>query len=337
MGIVSWIVGSVEGYLATAGETAFGALLGSVGTIGMAMATLAVVFVALNAMLQVKSIDLRTAVMLGVKLALVGIFARNWAEFNSVTNAIVSGSEHLAGVIVGAAGGLGDGSAGHFAQQFDAIISDLIDTANSIGNAMNWVGGAFFTTIAFILLAAMGAAAGLMIVFAKLMITFYVSIAPIMITMSLLNATKDYFQNWLTGIISYAFYPIVIAAVFSIIISMSDQMASNVNSGDLATLGQAIPFFAMIIMAFFAIFLIPVIMRQITGNIQLTSAMSGPMAALGTLSAARMAGLMGRPGPVQPAGPGTGGATRGPAPAGGGSAAAGANARMARSVRLAGR
>jgi len=147
--------------------------------------------------------------------------------------------------------------------------------------------------------------------------------------MSLLNATKDYFQNWLTGIISYAFYPIVIAAVFSVIISMSDQMASNVNSGDLATLGQAIPFFA--------IFLIPVIMRQITGNIQLTSAMSGPMAALGTLSAARMAGLMGRPGPIQPAGPGAGGATRGPAPAGGGSAAAGANARMARSARLAGR
>ena len=144
MGIVSWIVGSVEGYLATAGETAFGALLGAVGTIGMAMATLAVVFVALNAMLQVKSIDLRTAVMLGVKLALVGIFARNWAEFNSVTNAIVGGSEHLAGVIVGAAGGLGDGSAGHFAQQFDAIISDLIDTANNIGSAMNWVGGAFF-------------------------------------------------------------------------------------------------------------------------------------------------------------------------------------------------
>ena len=114
-------------------------------------------------------------------------------------------------------------------------------------------------------------------------------------------------------------------------------MASNVNSGDLATLGQAIPFFAMIIMAFFAIFLIPVIMRQITGNIQLTSAMSGPMAALGTLSAARMAGLMGRPGPVQPAPPGAGGATRGAMPQGGGSAAAGANARMARSARLAGR
>jgi type IV secretion system protein VirB6 len=337
MGIVSWIVSSVEGYLASAGQTAFGALLGSVGTIGMAMATLAVVFVALNAMLQVKSIDLRTVVMLGVKLALVGIFARNWAEFNSVTNAIVGGSEHLAGVIVGAAGGTGDGSASNFAEQFDRIIANLIDTANNIGSAMNWVGGAFFTTIAFITLAAMGAAAGLMIVFAKLMITFYVSIAPVMITMSLLNATKDYFQNWLTGIISYAFYPIVIAAVFSVIISMSDQMATNVNSGDLATLGQAIPFFAMIIMSFFAIFLIPVIMRQITGNIQLTSAMSGPMAALGTLSAARMAGFMGRPAPVQPGGPGAGGVTRGPSPAGGAGTASAAASRMARSARLAGR
>ncbi|WP_071796437.1 type IV secretion system protein [Natronohydrobacter thiooxidans] len=336
-GIVSWIVGTVDGYLDGAGETTFGALVSSVGTIGMAMATLAVIFVALNAMLQVKSIDLRTAVMLGVKLALVGIFARNWAEFNSVTNAIIGGSERLAGVMVGAAGGQGNGSAQNFAAQFDRIISDYIGMANSIGSAMNWVGGAVFTNIAVIILAAMGAAAGLMMVFAKLMITFYVSIAPIMITMSLLNATKDYFQNWLTGIISYAFYPIIIAAVFSVIISMSRSMAANVNAGDLATLGQAIPFFAMIIMAFFAIFLIPVIMRQITGNIQLTSAMSGPMAALGTLSAARMAGLIGRPGPVQPAGPGAGGATRGPAPAGGGSAAARANARMARSARLAGR
>ena len=328
-GIVSWIVGTVDGYLDGAGETTFGALVSSVGTIGMAMATLAVVFVALNAMLQVKSIDLRTAVMLGVNLALVGIFARNWAEFNSVTNAIVGGSERLAGVMVGAAGGQGNGSAQNFAAQFDRIISDYIGMANSIGSAMNWVGGAVFTNIAVIILAAMGAAAGLMMVFAKLMITFYVSIAPIMITMSLLNATKDYFQNWLTGIISYAFYPIIIAAVFSVIISMSRSMAANVNSGDLATLGQAIPFFA--------IFLIPVIMRQITGNIQLTSAMSGPMAALSTLSAARMAGLMGRPGPIQPAGPGAGGATRGPAPAADSSAAAGANARMARSARLAGR
>ena len=336
MGIVSWIVGSVEGYLASAGQTAFGALLGAVGMIGMAMATLAVVFIALNAMLQVRSIDLRTAVLLGVKLALVGIFARNWAEFNSVTNAIVGGSEYLAGVIVGAAGGAGDGSASNFAHQFDAIIGDLVLTANNIGGAMNWVGGAFFTTVAFIVLAAMGASAGLMIVFAKLMITFYVSIAPIMITMSLLNATKDYFQNWLTGLISYAFYPIVIAAVFSVIISMSTQMASNVNSGDLATLGQAIPFFAMIIMAFFAIFLIPVIMRQITGNIQLTSVMSGPMAALSTLSAARMAGLTGRPAPMPPLPPGAGGATRGPTPPPGG-AAAGASARLARSARLAGR
>ncbi len=339
-GIVTWIVGTVDGYLNDAGETVFGSLIGTVGQIGMAMATMAVVMVALNAMLQVRAVDLRTSVLLGIKLGLVGIFALNWAQFNSVASAIIGGMESLAGVMVGAAGGSSDGSAAGFAAAFDDLIWDYIEMANQIGNSMNWVGGAFFTNLAAIMLGAMGAAAGLMLVFAKLMITFYVSIAPIMIVMSLLTATKDYFQNWLTGLVSYAFYPIVIAAVFAVIIAMAQNMASNVMGGDLATLGQAIPFLAMMVMAFFAIFLIPVIMRQITGNIQLTSIMSGPMAALSVMSAARMAGLRLPQGNSPPSGGGPGGVTqtqpiRGPA--GGVGAGAAASARAARSARLAGR
>lgn len=339
-GIVSWIVGSVDQYLANAGETTFGALVGSVGQIGMAMATMAVVIVALNAMLQVRAVDLRTSVLLAVKLGLVGIFALNWAQFNSVATAIITGMEALAGVMVGAAGGTTDGSAAGFATAFDGVIWEYIQMANQIGSAMNWVGGAFFTNIAALMLGAMGAAAGLMMVFAKLMITFYVSIAPIMIIMSLLNTTKDYFQNWVTGLISYAFYPIIIAAVFSVIIAMGEEMADNVNSGDLATLGQALPFMAMMVMAFFGIFLIPMIMRQVTGNIQLTSVMSGPMAALSVMSAARMAGFR-MPGQNQgPTGGGSGGATQtqsptSPRPSGGTGAGAAASARAARSARLA--
>lgn len=339
-GIVSWIVGSVDGYLGNAAETTFGALVGSVGQIGMVMATMAVVIVALNAMLQVRAVDLKTSIYLAVKLGLVGIFALNWAQFNSVATAIITGMESLAGVMVGAAGGASDGSASGFATAFDNIIWDYIQMSNQIGSAMNWVGGAFFTNIAAFMLGAMGAAAGLMLVFAKLMITFYVSIAPIMIVMSLLTPTKDYFQNWLTGLISYAFYPIIIAAVFSVIIAMAGNMASNVMAGDLATFGQAIPFLAMMVMAFFAIFLIPMIMRQVTGNIQLTSAMSGPMAALSVMSAARMAGLR-MPGQNQgPTGGGSGAATQTqsptpPRPSGGMGAGAAASARAARSARLA--
>ncbi len=337
-GIVTWIVGSVDGYLNNAGETVFGSLVSTVGQIGMAMATMAVVIVALNAMLQVRAVDLRTSVLLGIKLGLVGIFALNWAQFNSVASAIIGGMESLAGVMVGSAGGSSDGSAAGFAAAFDDLIWDYIEMANQIGNGMNWVGGAFFTNLAAFMLGAMGAAAGLMLVFAKLMITFYVSIAPIMIVMSLLSATKDYFQNWLTGLVSYAFYPVVIAAVFAVIIAMAQNMASNVMGGDLATLGQAIPFLAMMVMAFFAIFLIPVIMRQITGNIQLTSIMSGPMAALSVMSAARMAGVR-LPQAPPPSG-GSGGVTQtqpSRGPTGGMGAGAAASARAARSARLAGR
>ena len=36
---------------------------------------------------------------------------------------------------------------------------------------------------------------------------------PIMIALSLFDATKDFFHRWVSTTISYAFYPIVIAAI----------------------------------------------------------------------------------------------------------------------------
>lgn len=338
-GPVSWFVSSVDGYLDAAGETVFGGVAGAIGDLVIAMATFAVILVALNAMLQVRAVDLRTSVILAVKIALVGIFALNYAQFNSVTNAIIGGSEAFAGAMVGAAGGVSDGSAAGLAREFDEIILALADVGNRISSSMQWVGGALFNLMIYGFLGVLGSLVGLMLVFAKLMITFYVAIAPIMIALSLLNATKDYFQNWLTGIVSYAFYPIIIAAVFSVIIGVNNAMIASMGSGT-ASLGETLPFIITVIMAIIGVFLIPVIMRQVTGNIQLTSVMSGPMAALSVMSAARMAGFR-MPGQNQgPTGGGSGGATQtqsptSPRPSGGTGAGAAASARAARSARLA--
>lgn len=340
-GPVSWFVSSVDGYLASAGETVFGGLAGAIGDLIIVLSTFAVMLVALNAMLQVRAVDLRTSIILGVKIALVGIFALNYAQFNTVTNAIIGGSEALAGVMVGAAGGVSDGSATGLASEFDEIIIAMADVGNNIASSMNWVGGALFNIMIYGVLGFLGSLIGLMLVFAKLMLTFYVSIAPIMIALSLINATKDYFQNWLTGIVSYAFYPLIIAAVFSVIIGVNNAMIAGI-SGGTASLGQTLPFMITIFMAIFGVFLIPVIMRQVTGNIQLTSVMSGPMAGLSVLSAWRMAGMRASGGNSNspPSGGGSGGVTqtqppRGPA--GGIGAGAAASARAARSSRLAGK
>lgn len=294
MGIVSWMTGSVNGYLDDIAGTTFGALANGLGTIFLLMATLAIVVVAVNAVMQYRSVDFRTTIILLLKISLIAIFSANWTQFNAVTGAIITAMESLAGIIMSSLGGGSDASAEHFSGEFDILVAFLQDVLNSAINSMNWVGGAVFAVFGAALLAVMAALAGIVIIFAKVMITFYVSIAPLMILLSMFSVTKDYFQSWLSGLISYAFYPVVIAAVFATIIGMMKQMTVLMGDPDAATsLGHLIPFVVMAFIAIVSIALIPMIVRQVSGNIQLASLTSAPMAGLSVLQAARLSGLLG--------------------------------------------
>ena len=138
----------------------------------------------------------------------------------------------------------------------------------------------------------MAAAAGLIICFSKIMMTFYVGIAPLMIILSIFPITYDYFRNWLSGFVSYAFYPVILAAVFSVVLGMVNRMIDQMGDPETASsLGQLMPFLVMILLCLASIAMVPLIVRQISGNVALMSPLSGPMTALSVLAAARMAGL----------------------------------------------
>lgn len=292
MAIVDWMVGTVDGYLDNVGQTNFGVLAAPVGVIGSLLATLAVAIVATNGVLQYRAVDFRITMITIFKLSLVAIFATNWAQFNIITDALISASENLAGLLMSSLGGSEDVSAEYFANEFDILISFLTKVLNAAGASMNWVGGAFFIAIGAILLGIMAASAGLIICFSKIMLTFYVGIAPLMIVLSIFTVTSDYFRNWLSGIISYAFYPVILAAVFSVVLGMVNQMIDRMGDPETASsLGQLMPFLVMILLCLASIAMVPLIVRQISGNISLASPMTGPMAALSTIAAARLAGL----------------------------------------------
>ena len=147
--------------------------------------------------------------------------------------------------------------------------------------------------------------------------------------MTIFKVTSDYFQNWLSGLISYMLYPLIMAAVFSVVFGMTNDIIDRI--GDVAaatTLGQLLPFIVMVLLAIGGIILVPMIVRQISGNITLASPMAAPMAAVGIMAAAKTAG-------VTAAATGIGTAV-GRSTAQGASAAAGAAARLARSNRIQG-
>lgn len=329
MAIVTWMVESSENFLNNISETTFGSLIGAAGAVGALMSTLAIILVAANASLQYRSVDARTSILLIFKLTLVSIFALNWTQFNLVTNAIESGIQTIAGQIIGSIGGSPSATAADFAGRFDEFLDYQQMVSNTAIERMNWVGGGVWGVVASFLLGVTAALAGAVIVFAKIMLTLYVGIAPVMIIMTIFKATSDYFENWLSGLISYMLYPLIMAAVFSVVFGMTDEIIDRMtNIAAVTSLGQLLPFIVMVFLAIIGILLVPMIVRQISGNITLASPMAAPMAAVGIMAAAKTAGVS------AVATGATTAAVR--TTTQGASAAAGAMARLARSNRIQG-
>ena len=87
MGVVSWMVGTADAFLADAAESQFGAVASNIGAIVLLMVTLSAIGLFINMAFQYRSMDGASFFWYLMKLMLVGLFAFNWVQFNAVANA----------------------------------------------------------------------------------------------------------------------------------------------------------------------------------------------------------------------------------------------------------
>jgi type IV secretion system protein VirB6 len=88
--------------------------------------------------------------------------------------------------------------------------------------------------------------------------------------------TKDYFARWLSALISFAIYPIVIAGVFATITGVSRALLAELGDPEGASnIGALLPFFMMVLMAKGFIIATPFIVRAISGNIMMPALSAG--------------------------------------------------------------
>jgi type IV secretion system protein VirB6 len=114
---------------------------------------------------------------------------------------------------------------------------------------------------------------GIVLIFAKMMLTLMLGLAPIMIALSLFDATKDFFHGGVSTSISYAFYPIVIAAMFSTVVGMANSLLAQLGDPNSATnIGSLVPFFVMVFLAKGFVAATPLIVRGISGNLMVAAA-----------------------------------------------------------------
>jgi type IV secretion system protein VirB6 len=276
MSVVTYFVESSQSYLDTAAETQFGAVAATVGTILALGTSLVLVLVFINVIYQYRALDGRTAFWLVVKIGLITLFALNWVQFNAVTSAILEGIDSIAGSLVASVGGGRPGPSGTFAEEFDTLITVLGDYLNAAGAELNWMAGALLDVLGVLMLSILGGLAAFILVASRLMIALLIGIAPVMIFLTLFDVTKDYFARWLSALISFAIYPIVVAGVFATITGVSRALLAELGDPeDASNIGALIPFFMMVLMAKGFIIATPFIVRTISGNIMMPALSAG--------------------------------------------------------------
>lgn len=276
MSVVTYFVETSQGYLESSAETQFGAVAETVGAILVVGTTLVVILVCINMIYQYRAMDGRTAFWLAVKVGLIGIFATNWVQFNAFSSAFLNGIDSVAGSLVASVGGGSPGPSGTFAEEFDQLIGELGEYLNAAGSELNWMAGAILDVLGVLLLSILGGLAAFVLVASRLMITLLIGIAPVMIFLTLFEVTKDYFTRWLSALVSFALYPIVVAGVFATITGVSSTLIEELGDPESASnIGALIPFFMMVLMAKGFIVATPFVVRAISGNIMMPALSAG--------------------------------------------------------------
>lgn len=270
MSVVALIVDSAERFLENAARSTFLGLVEASGTLVGYMAVLAVALVGINMMLQLRPMVWGHCISLMIKLALIGIFAWNWNQFWAVANGILSAIEAIAGEILASSG---DGLRGPtitdgFAVAIDDMLDRFAEAATTIGREMGgWFGTMIMMGISVLLIGSVAALSALMILFPKVVITVLLGLAPIMIAMTLFEATKGFFERWLSSCISWSLYPLFIASIFSIMLSMSNDMINRIGTDTYDGIGAFIPFIVIMILVIICVALLPSIVGSVSGNI----------------------------------------------------------------------
>jgi type IV secretion system protein VirB6 len=272
MAAVQAIVESAESFLTNAARSTFLGLVEASGTLIGYMAVLAVALVGINMMLQLRPMTWGHALGLMIKLALIGIFAWNWNQFWAVAGGIQKAIEATAGGILASSG---DGLSGPtitdgFASAIDKMMDKFTLAATNIAAEMGgWFVTAIVSGICLLLIGTISAISALLILFPKVVITVLLGLAPIMIALTLFEATKDFFQRWVSACISWSLYPLFIASIFSIMISMSTDLVGRIGTSNFASIGAFVPFIVLMILILLCMALLPSLVSSVSGNMQM--------------------------------------------------------------------
>jgi len=288
MGVVEDIVGSAKDQLDTVAESSFGAVLDGMGDLAAIMATLAVVMLGVNMILQYRPMSAGQIVVTFIKLIAIGSIGLVWGQFNMIASAVENGMDNIAAHLLGQFGGSRVPS-NNLAGAMDTFISTFAEKANQVLEPMGWMAGAIMSMVVFVSMGTIAALAALLLIFGQVMVTVYLGIAPIFIVLSMFEVTKDYFNRWLQGAVSYMLYPLVTAVMLGGLIRIVMGYMDTLSTSITESVADFIPFVACMVIMIVCTLCIPMIVSSLSGMIMAVTPTQAALAAAGAGGLASMA------------------------------------------------
>ncbi|KAB6714163.1 type IV secretion system protein, partial [Roseobacter sp. TSBP12] len=247
MGVIRDILGQVDAAVNTVAQDGFVSSAASVGNVISAGATLLLVLLGINAVMQLRPLPFGAGFAFGMKVALVGIFAQSWDNF-SVIYGIVTQVPDSVGASILALTGSGD-EAGVY-ESLDNMVARITAYGDTIGDRAGWVFGAVLGAIFFVLSAVFAAVTAGIIAFARIVFALMIVIAPFMIVTSLFKPTQSLFEAWTRATIGYALMPVAAAGAAGIIVAIAEAIGdASADPGDVETVSLILPFLVILILS----------------------------------------------------------------------------------------
>jgi type IV secretion system protein VirB6 len=273
MGVITDILTVVDNAVAGVAESGFTQIAGTVGGVITAGSALLVVLLGINIVAQIRPMSFGSFFAFGIKIALVGIFAQSWANFQIIYNIITAVPDSIGAAIIGLTGVT---TTGGLYVALDAMVSQVTEYGDTIGDRAGWVFGAFLGVVVWVIAGLFAAIAAGIIAYAKIVLALMVVFGPIAILCSLFKPTMPLFEAWTRSVIGYAFMPIAAAGAAGMVIAIAGEIAgSSPDPDSVETLNLIFPFIVVLFLAAGIMTQVPAIAQGLSGTIGLATNAAG--------------------------------------------------------------
>ncbi|RZN16024.1 type IV secretion system protein [Bradyrhizobium sp. Leo121] len=238
MGLIVKVAQSIDTTLVDHVQTVFQAVADPIKALLGAIAMVALLFIALNQLVQFTNVNYSTYLQWGLRYVLIYSFATIWANFKGIYVIVTEvpsdyGALMMRGVVAtletNAARSLNGGTIVDTYSAMDAsarvglhIAYDYFSDVSmfKIGKAIRNV---FYGAFVLIVIGFFTAACVIIVVVAKVGLAVAISLAPLAITMLMMPQTRQYFESWTRFTVAYSVIPLLTTALMAIVLLIAAQ------------------------------------------------------------------------------------------------------------------